>query len=98
MAQLVSNLPAVQETWVRSLGWKDPLEKEMANHCSIPARRIPRTEEPGRLQTMGSQSQTQLSDSHFHFFRLVPPQDSLWNEMEIHTGWMQKTCFFNQKT
>ena len=47
--------PAVQETWVRSLGGEDPLEKEMATHSSILAWRIPWTEEPGGLQSMGSQ-------------------------------------------
>ena len=47
MAQLVNNLPAVQETRVQSLGWEDPLEKEMATHPSIPAWKIPWTEEPG---------------------------------------------------
>ena len=52
---MVKNLPAVQETWVQSLGWEDPLEKEMATHSSILAWRIPRTEEPGGLQSMGSQ-------------------------------------------
>ena len=55
MAQLVENSPAMQEMWVRSLGREDPLEKEMATHSSIPAWRIPWTEEPGGLQTMGSQ-------------------------------------------
>ena len=55
MAQMVKRLSAMQETWVRSLGWEDPLEKEMAAHSSILAWRIPRTEEPGRLQSMGSQ-------------------------------------------
>ena len=55
VAQLVKNPPAVQETWVRSLGWEGPLEKEMATHSSIPAWRIPRTEEPGGLQPMGLQ-------------------------------------------
>ena len=44
-----------KESQVRSLGWEDPLEEEMANHCSILAWRIPWTEEPGRLQSMGSQ-------------------------------------------
>ena len=55
---VVKNLPAVQETketWVRSLGQEDLLDKEMATHSSILAWRIPWTEEPGRLQTMGSQ-------------------------------------------
>ena len=52
---MVKNLPAVQETQVQSLGMEDPLEKEMATHSSIFAWRIPWTEEPGRLQSMGSQ-------------------------------------------
>ena len=54
-AQLVKNLPAMQETWVHFLGREDPLEKEMATHSSILAWRMPWTEEPGRLQSMGSQ-------------------------------------------
>ena len=53
--KLVKNLPAIQETWVRSLGREDPLEKEMATHSSILAWRIPWTEEFGGLQSMGSQ-------------------------------------------
>ena len=55
IAQLVNNLPAMQETWVQSLGWEDPLEKETAAHFGILAWRIPWTEEPGRLQSVGSQ-------------------------------------------
>ena len=55
VAQVVKNLPAVQESRVRSLGWEDPLEKEMATHSSILAWKIPWTEEPGGLQSMGSQ-------------------------------------------
>ena len=55
MAQPVKRLPAVQETWVRSLSWEDPLEKEMATHSSTLAWKIPWTEEPGRLQSTGSQ-------------------------------------------
>ena len=55
IAQLVKNLPAMQETWDRSLGWEDPLEKGMATHSSILAWKIPWTEEPGGLQSMGSQ-------------------------------------------
>ena len=55
VAQLVKNLPAMQETWVRSLGWEDSLEKGTATHSSILAWRIPWTEEPGRLQATGSQ-------------------------------------------
>ena len=65
MAQSGKYLPAMQETqetWVQSLGQEDPLEDETAAHSSILAWRVPQTEEPGRPQTMGSQSRTQLSD------------------------------------
>ena len=55
VAQMVKNLSAMQETWIQSLGREDPLEKEMATHSSIPVWRIPWTEEPGGLQSMGSQ-------------------------------------------
>ena len=51
MAQTVKCLPAMQETWVQSLGWEDPLEKGMATHSSILAWKIPWTEEPGGLQS-----------------------------------------------
>ena len=65
VVQWVNNPPAMQETQetlVQSLGWKDPLEKEMATHSSILAWIMPGTEEPGRLLFMGLQSQTRLSD------------------------------------
>ena len=55
VAQMVKCLSTMRETWVRSLGQEDPLEKEMAIHSSTLAWKIPRTEEPGRLQSMGSQ-------------------------------------------
>ena len=55
VAQMVKNLPAMQNIWVLSLGWDDPLEKEMATHSSILVWRIPWTEEPGGLQSMGLQ-------------------------------------------
>ena len=55
MAQTVKHLPAVRETQLRSLGWEDPLEKEMATHSSNVVWKIPWTEEPGGLQSMGSQ-------------------------------------------
>ena len=67
VAQLVKTLPAMQETWVCSLAWEDPLEQGKATHSSILAWRI-----PGTVQSMGSQSQIWLSDFHFHFlFSLV---------------------------
>ena len=63
VAQRLKRLSAMQETWVRSLGWEDLLEKEMATHSSILAWRIPWTEKPGGLQSTGSQkSRTRLSD------------------------------------
>ena len=55
VAQMVKHLSTMQETRVRCLGWEDPLEKEMAIHSSTIAWKIPWTEEPGRLQSMGSQ-------------------------------------------
>ena len=62
MVQTVKTLPVTQTTQVRSLGGEDPLEKEMATHSIILPWRIPWTEEPGGLQSMGSQSRTQLND------------------------------------
>ena len=59
---MIKNLPVKQEMWVRFLGWEDLLEKEMATHSCILAWRIPWTEEPSGLQSMGSQSWTRLSD------------------------------------
>ena len=56
VAQTVKHLPTMQETWVQSLGQEDLLEKEMATHSSILAWKIPWTEEPGRLQSTGSQT------------------------------------------
>ena len=53
VAKMVKNLPAMQDTWVRSLGQEDPLQKGMATHFSVLALKIPWTEEPGGLQSMG---------------------------------------------
>ena len=74
MAQTVKHLPTMQETWARSLGQEDLLEKEMATHSSILAWKIPRTEEPGRLQPMGSQSRIRLSDftSQLKLVKMIP--------------------------
>ena len=71
MAQTVKRLSTMQETWVRALGWEDPLEKEMAIHSSTVAWKIPWTEKPGRLPSMGSQSRTGLSDFTFTFRLLL---------------------------
>ena len=76
VAQTIKRLPAMQETQVQSLSWEDPLEKEMAAHSSILAWKIPRIEEPGRLQSTGSQSQTRLSD----FTHSYQPQVSFYTK------------------
>ena len=88
VAQMVKHLPAVQQTWVRSLGWEDPLEKEMATHSNILSWKIPWTEEPGSLQSMGvTKSQTWLSDFtftfHFHW--------SVW--FTLRRVWESTTSF-----
>ena len=74
VAQMVKNLPALLESWVRSLVWEDPLEKEMATHSSILAWRIPWTDEPGGLQSTGSQrvghNWMTLNFNYLHFICL----------------------------
>ena len=67
VAQRIKSLPAMPETGVRSLGWEDSLEKGMATHPSIIAWRIPWTEEPGGLQSTGSQRVSRTERLHFHF-------------------------------
>ena len=62
---MIKNLPSMWETWVRSLGWEDPLEEEMATHSSILAWTIPCTEEPGQLKSMESQ-RVRVTNTHTH--------------------------------
>ena len=85
MAQTERRLSTMWETWVRSLGQEDPLEKEMATHTSTIAWKIPWTEEPGRLQFMGSQSQTRLSDFTFTFTDLGSSSFSVIIFLPFHT-------------
>ena len=66
MAQTVKSLAAMLETLVQSLGWKDPLEKEMAPHSSTLAWKIPWMEEPGRLQSVGLKESDMTEGLHFH--------------------------------
>ena len=66
VAQLIKNPPAMQETWVRSLDWEDPLEGEMATHSSILAWEIPWTEEPGGLQSWGHKDLDTAEHVHTH--------------------------------
>ena len=76
------NLPTIQETWVRSLGWEDALEKEMAPHSSILAWKIPWTKEPGRLQSMGSQRVGHDSATSLQGF----PDSSVGKESACNAG------------
>ena len=69
---MVKHLPAVQETWIQSLGWEHPLEKEMATHSSTLAKTIPWTEEPGRLQSLGSQRVRHNWATSLFFFLRFP--------------------------
>ena len=79
VAQLVRNLPAVQETQVWSLGREDPLEKGVATHSGTLAWRIPSTEEPGRLQSLGSQRVGHNCATNFHFqFSSVQSLSRVW--------------------
>ena len=75
MAQWLKNIhlpmQETQEIWVQSLGWEDTLEKGMATHSSVLVWRIPWTEEPGGLQSMGSQSWTRLSDFHCQLLKML---------------------------
>ena len=81
MVQVVKNSPAMQETWVQSLGWEDPQEECMATHSSILAWRTPQTEEHSRLQSIGSQSQTrlkQLSTQRSSLFQRISRFTEQW--------------------
>ena len=71
MAQLVKKLSAMQKTWVLSLGWEDPLEKDMATHSSNLAWEIPWTEEPGRLQSVRSQESDTTWPLSYHSYTLA---------------------------
>ena len=86
VGQRVKRLPVMRETWVRFLGQEDPLGKEMATHSSILAWRIPQTEEPGGLQSMGSQSRTRLSDFTHFTHSITVSQMPLDNESMITTA------------
>ena len=70
MVQRIKRLPAMRGTQVRSLGWEDPLEKEMATHSSILAWRIPWTEELGGLQSTGHKESDTTERLHFHFLHI----------------------------
>ena len=91
VAQTIKHLPTMQETWVQSLGWEDALEKEMATHSSILAWNIPWTEEPGRLQSTGSQRVrhdrvASLSFLFFPILNLILFAKSLLPSMVTYSG------------
>ena len=94
VAQTVKCLPTMQETWVRSLGREDPLEKEMETHSTIHAWKIPWTEEPGGLQSMGSQRVGHDCATSLHFISYCvcqrPPHPS-WLSRHIPSS---TSCFW----
>ena len=84
VAQMIKNLPAVQETWVLSLGWEDPLEKGMATHSSILAWRIPWTEEPGGLYSpWGCKESDMTEPSKLESERTHSTLQILWSIVDI---------------
>ena len=94
VAQTVKNLPAMRETWVRSLGWEEPLEKGTATHSSILAWRIPWTEETARLQSMGSQ---RVGHSWATFTFMLPLMFILGNYFKkVIPELVERTAGFNQ--
>ena len=88
VAQTVKSLPAVQEARVQSLGWEDPPEKGMATQSSFLAWESSRTEEPGRLQSMG-QSRTRLSDQRLQFSCFYSPSP----QQEVRGLWLWWGCY-----
>ena len=93
--QTVKNPSAMQETRVRSLGWEGPLEKGKATHSSNLAWRIPWTEEPARLQSMGLQSWTRLSDFFsFILWRWVKQTFLRWRQ--VHCMWLCRLCLVQE--
>ena len=75
MAQVVKHLSTMRETWVQSLGWEDPLEKEMAIHSSTIAWKIPWTEEPGRPSPWGCKESDRTERLHLHFHFGIHPRE-----------------------
>ena len=84
VAQTVKGMPAMQETQVRSLSWEDPLEKEMATQSSILAWRIPWTEEPGGLQSMGLQRVGYDTTERLHSFCVLYRLQALWKFRPVY--------------
>ena len=96
VAQRLKRLPLMRETWVRSLGQEDPLEKEMATHSSTLAWRIPWTEEPGGLQSTGTQkSRTRLSNlTNLTFLRRITKYGHFCHDADTHPSSHVNTSVF----
>ena len=100
LVQRLKHLPAMWETWVRSLGREDPLEKEMATHSSVLAWRIPWMEEPGGLQSTGRKESDSTEWLHFHFHHLLlkiilPPSTCFCNSVKNNLAILyEAVCFF----
>ena len=84
MAQTIKIPPEILETWVQSLGWEDPLDKGMATHSSILAWRIPRTEEPDRLQSIGSQRVGHDGATHTSLFQRSIKREWISETLQMH--------------
>ena len=97
MAQMVKHLSTMRETWVRSLGREDPLEKEMAIHSSTIAWKIPWTEEPGRLQSMGWKESDTTERLHFHFLSAHRKRRALCPAMQLGRNGLLCSPPFSQK-
>ena len=89
VAQRIKHLPAMWEARVQSLGWEDPLEKEVATHSSILAWRIPWTEEPGRLQSTSRKELDTTERLHFHFNQMNRFPSILFAESNT---WLENPC------
>ena len=92
MAQTVKRLPVVQETWVQSLGWEDPLEKEKATHSSTLAWKTLWTEEPGGLQSMGSQRVGHDWATSFSVFSYFLPSVGGFFTLELQSCYLTWKC------
>ena len=90
VVQRLKRLPAMWKTWVRSLGWEDPLEKEMATHSNILAWRIPWMEEISGLQSMGHKESDRTERLHFHFQSSI--MNVLYLSLEV-TFWVSQKDF-----
>ena len=93
MVLLVKHLSTMWETWVQSLGWEDVLEKEMATHSSILAWKIPWIEEPGRLQSLGSQRVGHDSETSLSLFTYAVSLIKSPSTVQVLSSWKSALCW-----